>query len=183
MTDIFLTSDQHFGHERIIALSKRPFASAADMDEALIEAWNAVVRHGDEVWCLGDFSMGRPEYTNGILRKLHGRKRLVLGNHDRVTGVEWSHVQESAEFKAAGRKFFAFHYPVRDWPGKWSGTLHAYGHVHGNLLPLPGAMEVSVDVWGGRPVSAEELVNAIVPFDIRQELVASMPLRHRPWSS
>lgn len=27
-------------------------------------------------------------------------------------------------------------------------TLHLYSHVHGNLRPLPGSMDVGAAVWG-----------------------------------
>ena len=49
--------------ERIIdaqaALAERPFASLAEMDDALIRRWNEVVRPGDTVWHLGDFAHRR----------------------------------------------------------------------------------------------------------------------------
>ena len=50
MPDIFFTSDQHFGHERILHMCNRPFKDAAEMDERLIANWNAVVGPRDDVW-------------------------------------------------------------------------------------------------------------------------------------
>ena len=179
MPDIFFTSDQHFGHERILHMCNRPFKDAAEMDERLIANWNAVVGPRDDVWCLGDFSMGKPDYTNRILSQLFGRKHLIRGNHDRVTGVQWTSLQEATTITACGRKFYLHHYPVRDWPGKWSSVLHLYGHVHGNLRPEPGTMEVGVDVWGGRPVSAEEIVAAIGKFEHAHEPLPRFQLS--PW--
>ena len=114
MPDIFFTSDQHFGHERILRMCNRPFKDAAEMDERLIASWNAVVGPKDDVWCLGDFSMGRPDYNNRILRQLFGRKHLIRGNHDRVTDVQWTSLQEATTITAGGRKFYLHHYPVRD---------------------------------------------------------------------
>ena len=40
----YFTSDQHFGHFNIIRLSHRPFATADEMDEAMIAKWNAKVK-------------------------------------------------------------------------------------------------------------------------------------------
>src|SRR5665213_2000698 len=50
------TADNHFGHESIITLSQRPFATVEEMDEAMIANWNAVVQRGDNVWHVGDFA-------------------------------------------------------------------------------------------------------------------------------
>ena len=41
--NIFYTSDTHFGSERALNLSKRPFNTVEEMDWKLIENWNKVV--------------------------------------------------------------------------------------------------------------------------------------------
>lgn len=51
----------------------------------------------------------------------------------------------------------------------WQGTVHLYGHVHGNLQPLPGSMDVSADVWGGNPVQMADILSAVTPFDAEAE--------------
>ncbi len=88
----YFTSDSHFGHAGVIAMSGRPFASIEEHDEALVAAWNAVVGPRDEVWHLGDFAMGAsPERCAVLFLRLRGRKCLVRGNHDRkrVTDLGW----------------------------------------------------------------------------------------------
>jgi calcineurin-like phosphoesterase family protein len=79
----WFTADLHLGHERIINLSGRPFGSADEMNEALIDRWNAVVAADDEVWVLGDFALGPIDDSLALGRRLAGRKHLILGNHDR----------------------------------------------------------------------------------------------------
>ena len=54
---IFFTSDTHFGHGGALGLYRRPFASVAAMNEAIIERWNEILGPDDEVWQLGDFLM------------------------------------------------------------------------------------------------------------------------------
>lgn len=79
----FLTSDQHFGHRNILTIDAgRPFASIEEHDETLIERWNAVVRPGDRVLHLGDFSLSVPEMER-VVRRLNGDITLYAGNHDR----------------------------------------------------------------------------------------------------
>jgi calcineurin-like phosphoesterase family protein len=68
--NIFLTSDHHFGHERMCSFLRpngkkvRPWSCAAEMDEALIERWNAVVKPGDKVYHLGDVVIPRSGFQS-----------------------------------------------------------------------------------------------------------------------
>lgn len=45
----YFTSDQHFGHFNIIRLSRRPFATVEEMDNALLSRWKAKVNDDDTV--------------------------------------------------------------------------------------------------------------------------------------
>jgi calcineurin-like phosphoesterase family protein len=80
---IWFTADNHFGHENIIGFCNRPFASAREMDEAMIERWNRVVKPGDVVYHLGDFTLGGAAEAVRYFRQLNGRI-YVLGN-------DWHH--------------------------------------------------------------------------------------------
>jgi len=51
---IFFTGCTHFGHANIIKLANRPFSDVGEMNEALVERWNARVQPGDRVYHLGD---------------------------------------------------------------------------------------------------------------------------------
>ena len=58
---IYFSSDHHWGHAAARSFYRRPFGSVAEMDQVMIERWNAVVEPGDEVWHLGDLQfVGRP---------------------------------------------------------------------------------------------------------------------------
>ena len=54
MGKTYFTSDNHFGHERVIQFDKRPFVSVEEMDAEMIRRWNAKVGKGDLVYVLGD---------------------------------------------------------------------------------------------------------------------------------
>ena len=183
----FFTSDSHFGHDNIIKHCSRPyrehpFRDSAEMDRALTDAWNSVVSPGDVVYHLGDFSMRPAETVNGLLKKLHGTKHLIVGNHDRTSGVTgWASMREMAKIDVDGQSVFLCHYPMREWPGMWRGTVHLYGHVHGNLHPLPGSMEVGADVWGGKPVQMAEILGAVARFEAEAEKQRRGSLRLRDW--
>lgn len=50
----FYIGDPHLDHEAIIRLRDRPFASADEMDETIINSWNKRVTNADMVFILGD---------------------------------------------------------------------------------------------------------------------------------
>ena len=54
----------------------RPFASVSEMDEHLIERWNAAVGDNDIVFHLGDFALDDADYVRSIFDRLKGRKYL-----------------------------------------------------------------------------------------------------------
>lgn len=45
----FYISDLHIGHENILRFDNRPFADVNEMNNKLIENWNARVRSDDTV--------------------------------------------------------------------------------------------------------------------------------------
>lgn len=84
MSETFFTADLHFGHKNIIRYDNRPFFTVGEMDNALIDNWNSVVRDKDDVYILGDVSWYPGHETASLLNVLKGRKHLVVGNHDGV---------------------------------------------------------------------------------------------------
>ncbi len=57
------------------------FQSIKEMDEFLIDQWNATVASGDTVYHLGNLSF-KPHTIEEILPKLNGNIILIVGNHD-----------------------------------------------------------------------------------------------------
>ena len=161
MSSKFFVSDTHFGHANIIRLSHRPFDSVEEMDEALIQNWNSVVRDNDEVYHLGDFSFrgGGMDYLTGVFRRLRGRKHLLRGNHDGVDTfrLPWASVGDQYRGKAGKIKVHLMHYPMREWDGYWRGVVHLHGHTHGTIPDLPGSMDVGVERIGYTPIEISDV--------------------------
>jgi len=80
---IFMISDTHFHHKRIIEYADRPFANVLSMNKAIIKNWNAVVSKNDKVFHIGDIGFGTTEDMIKIFRQLNGYKILIRGNHDK----------------------------------------------------------------------------------------------------
>lgn len=140
----FYIADNHFHHSRINdAMDKRGFESLETMHDYMIKQWNSVVRKNDEVVILGDFSLGKGEQTNEILRKLNGKKFLVNGGHDKFLQdkkfdqslFQW--IKPYAEMHDDGRKVVLCHYPIFCYNGQFridkDGkpiTWMLHGHTH-----------------------------------------------------
>lgn len=155
----FFTADTHFGHSGARTLYRRPFANVAEMDAALLEAWNATVGPEDTVWHLGDFAVRHADPA-GLLASLNGAKHLVPGNNDpsEVRSLRgWESVCPLVELVVDGRKAVLCHYALRTWPGQGKGTLNLHGHSHGRLKPLPHQFDVGVDARAFRPIGIEDL--------------------------
>lgn len=109
----FYISDWHYGHANVIAFDNRPFKSLLEMDEALVDRWNAVVSPGDIVYVLGDMFWCKAQDAIPILRSLKGQKFLIKGNHDRCNDNkflrEFVKVTEYLEVKDSGRTVILCH--------------------------------------------------------------------------
>lgn len=172
----FYTSDLHFNHAKILKYCNRPFESVEQMNRVLVENWNSRVRPDDTVFILGDFGFFNGETANTYLRKLMGKKVLVVGNHDMFLRKEGFNPRLFEDIAAIrnikdpyydNRKIVLCHYPIAVWDTCNYGTLHFYGHVHNNtavnhplLYELKNAYNVGVDLHGFCPVTAREVVES-----------------------
>lgn len=164
----FFTSDLHLGHANIIGLSKRPFASADEMDETLLDNINQMVDQKDELFILGDFTLKRgaervKAYRDAIKCP---RVHIVLGNHDtsaqRVYEANFTTVSDLTSIRLVeepNTKAVLCHYAMRTWNNIGHGAWQLYGHSHGTLPPRPGykSLDVGVDCWGYAPISEKRL--------------------------
>jgi calcineurin-like phosphoesterase family protein len=157
---VWFTADTHFGHAGALSLYRRPFASVAAMDAAMVARWNEVVQPEDDVWHLGDFALRISAGSAGVLlRLLNGRKHLVAGNNDPpeiARLVEWSSVQAYAEITVEAHRLVLCHYAFRTWNGMAKGALNLHGHSHGRLKPLPRQTDVGVDCRDFRPIAVHQ---------------------------
>lgn len=85
----FFTADHHFGHANILkyedAMRRNAFGgrfqTVEEMDEFLIDQWNATVSPDDTVYHLGDLAF-KMHSIEDILPYLNGSIILIVGNHD-----------------------------------------------------------------------------------------------------
>jgi len=161
MANLYM-ADPHFGHDRVIGFSKRPFHSARQMDETILANINAAVGPEDDLWILGDFGFGQTAREDGYLEDIHTRigcrTHLVVGNHDgeRVLGLPWDSIHMMAEIKDDTRHVTLCHYPMITWNKARRGAIMLFGHVHEGWRGSRSCINVGVDVWGFRPIRLKE---------------------------
>lgn len=172
MTDIWFTSDTHFGHKNAIKFCNRPFDSVEQMDEALIAFWNARVKPNDTVWHLGDFGFYKTyDELNAVFSRLNGNKYLIVGNHDygNTKRLFWEKVSPIEELKFGKQTLVLFHYPMTAWHRSYHGSHHLYGHVHGGLVGTDQCLDVGVDCWNYAPINYEEIKGRLKTLPKREK--------------
>ena len=134
----YFVSDTHFLHSNIIKYCKRPFKSIEENDEELIRRWNEKVPEDGIVFHLGDVAFGNNERVNHILKQLHGKIYLIIGNHDwhRIVHEQswrFEDMTQQINMKIGKRHIILNHYPMLAFSGAWRGedaTYQLFGHVH-----------------------------------------------------
>jgi calcineurin-like phosphoesterase family protein len=134
MHNTFLIADPHFSHEGVCKFLRddgtklRPWDSAVDMDEAMIENWNKVVKPHDKVYVAGDLVM-KAKKQIGIMNRLNGKKVLIKGNHDiGELKIYLPYFYDIRAFHILDM-FCITHIPIHpDCLGRFRGNIH--GHIH-----------------------------------------------------
>ena len=176
---IYYIADTHFDHENIISMCRRPFRTVEEMNEALISAWNRRVSGNDTVYILGDL-LFRSSDPEAILRRLRGRKRLIIGNHDsswlcRVDPERYFvSVDDMLVTTDGEHQLTLCHYPLLSWKHQQRSYM-IHGHLHANtdrdFFPLiadrPRLLNAGVDINGMQPVTLAELAANNAAFKAR----------------
>ena len=138
MPSVFLVSDTHFGHKGVCHFTRndgvtklRPFDTPEEMDEFMVEAWNAKVRPNDKVYHLGDVVINRRALK--IMSRLNGDKVLIRGNHDIFPDVEYREYFRELRAYHVMNGMILSHIPVHaESLGRFGVNIH--GHTHANRV-------------------------------------------------
>ena len=175
MSNIWLTSDTHLNHAQPFIWRPRGFNSVYEMNEAIIENWNKVVKWDDIVYHLGDVMLGENEAGLKLLKQLNGKIYLALGNHDSDARVElYNYCYNIADvefgYRIKGSKkttLLLTHYPQlvanHDDP-KLVYSIHGHTHSKDKWSEVPHAYNVNMDAHNCTPVNFEDMM-----ADIRRQ--------------
>ena len=131
----FYFADAHLGHNAVITMDNRPFKFVTDMNKAIINNYNDVIKTNDEVFMLGDIFWNRT-VAEEFLPLMKGKKTLVKGNHDKINDVASRHfdtIVDSTEVRDGDYKIILSHYPIAFWKGQHRGSYHLHGHTHATI--------------------------------------------------
>lgn len=178
---LFFMSDLHYGHESILKFSEstRQFKDIQEHNEYLIRTLQIMTEPGDWIIDLGDLFWKTPSQEAAqFLEKIKGRHFVkILGNHDNegLYKTSLSHLIYGGKaydmlglrVKYAGENYLvmASHYPILSWNGKAHGSLHVFGHCHGNLDSFVDSRpDLMVDV-GHDGKLAGKVGSFVIPFE------------------
>jgi calcineurin-like phosphoesterase family protein len=182
--NIWISSDLHLQHSNILTFidyqgqKVREFDDVKQMNDHLLYRHNSVVKPGDIWYNLGDVFFGDKEEFKRLWPKFHGKKRLIVGNHDDITflssGGFFSKVQMWRQFPEFG--LIMTHVPIHEssmYRGKDKSApmLNIHGHIH--RLSSPTYMHYNVSV--------EALIN-YTPIHI-EDLASIAKQRREQWES
>lgn len=169
MNNVFLISDTHFGHNNICNFTDdngcklRPWNSSDEMDEALIENWNKVVKQNDKVYHLGDVVIAKRYLST--LSKLNGRKILIKGNHDIFSAKDYLEYFKDIRSVHVLSGMILSHIPIHE-ESLARFSINVHGHLHSrrvmkNGLVDPRYFSVCVEQIGFQPIEMSDLQKRI----------------------
>lgn len=182
MSETFFTSDLHINHLPEFLWGPRGFSCIEEMNEAIVERWNNIVKEDDVVYNLGDMAMNDVVSAIPYLKRLNGVQIWILGNHDslnKITAIKeacpniWLigdiHTAYASMIKHGKIQLYLSHYPTltSNWNDKYFNqhvfSIHGHTHQKTNWLqPLnPFLYHVGMDSHNCTPVHIEEVISDI----------------------
>ena len=153
------------------------------MNERFITNFNNQVTENDHTYILGDIGFCKPEQTMEFLKMMNGRKTIIHGNHDRelvassvfqnpeqrrLAGIIEDTPYKVISHTVDGVKYgiILFHFRIASWDGAHHGSIHLYGHEHGNG-PVVDArcMDIGVDTNDMNPYLLDSAVRLVCKKD------------------
>ncbi len=162
MGKVFFIADLHFGHRKCIEFDRRPWKDLDEMEEDLIKRWNAKVSSLDDVFVVGDmFAFANTAHAGEIMHRLHGRKHLIVGNHDPRGEIFNSFYVEVVPYKAiqvrvrgVKQRVVMRHRMLPLYKGYDRGVVQLFGHTHNTKAAECEERYMAFLRWLGIPFEA-----------------------------
>ena len=171
MHEKWFIGDTHFFHTNMLkflgkdGLPIRKFSSLNDMHETIIKNWNEVVKDQDYVYHLGDVTFQYHAPFQSLMHRLKGRKRLIVGNHDKLKQEGLMKHFEKVDLWKGFKEhdFTCSHIPLR-LESLRDGHFCVHGHIHQNMMEDKHYINVCVEVRNYAPVHLDTIISEINSF-------------------
>jgi len=120
-------------------------------DEKICDLWTDTVQKRDMVLVLGDVG-----WTYKLLKDLPGRKKILLGNHDKHHAHEYLEVFEDIIGPRKYKKHWLSHFPIHESELWGKSVIHGHTHSHG--VNDSRYINVSIEMTAGYPISYQTIV-------------------------
>ena len=180
---LFITSDFHFGHKKILETERfARFKIIEDHDEFIVKFFEDICRkmkQEDSFWFLGDFGRPSEEHIKRMKRaafETYGKCLAILGNHDKEEEQElmdqiFDHVYDVPQF--VNRRLVLSHEPFP----QMAPVLNISGHLHGSTLDLTNYLCASIHVANYQPITSQRIQSQLGKMD-----KWNMKFLYEPWA-
>jgi calcineurin-like phosphoesterase family protein len=184
----FVTSDWHFCHANILKYEnseERFHGNIDERDRLIIDNANSIIAPDDTIYMLGDVYLGVPRSdirrVSLLIHEIHGRKILILGNHDRhrkdvFERLGFDEIHEGPIYYPNGRNdIILSHEPAKEAFGS-KAVINIHGHVHNGKLDIWNFWNVNVDNTNYMPEPMGKFENIAKAY-CRENNIPPMELR------
>lgn len=156
----WVIGDNHFNDAGMFRrVYSKKFKTKEDYINKTIIMFNKIVEPDDVVIFLGD--LGDRNLLPDILKRMNGRKVLIVGNHDNLTlekaiDIGFAEAYNTPVFY--NKRLVFSHEPVPVEPG----VVNAHGHTHMIKLKSDWHLNMCPEWWNYRPVSINHILKKYV---------------------
>lgn len=154
----YFTADTHFGHNRTLNLSRRPFNNVIEMDRTIVDNWNSVVGVDDTIYHLGDFG------DTSKLDILVGNIVFLPGNYDyldtlnavsKTCEIIKPNIILDVEYEGESHQLALIHEPDE---AVGEDQFFLFGHIHKLQMVKCNGLNVGVDCHDFTPISLKTVL-------------------------
>lgn len=140
----YYISDLHINHFNVLNcdgssnFDGRPFKTFDEMNQAILNNVNSVVKNDDHIYLLGDTLWKETEENIAIISQFKGNLHAIRGNHCSFKDARYRRLfVEICDYKeitdnVKGKNYHLVlsHFPIMFWNGMHRNWIHLYGHLH-----------------------------------------------------
>ena len=158
MSQIWLNSDLHIAHKRVIQFHELFRAKCMGVetieqhDEMIFDLWQDTVSKRDIIYILGDVG-----YNLDGIKKMPGNKRLLMGNHDKEHVLDYMEAFDNVIGPVKYKQHWLSHFPIHE-SELWNRPV-IHGHTHSTGVENEMYINVSVEMTRGRPINYQEILS------------------------